>query len=140
MAGLYGWVVLAGLTGRIELAYGFFKRWRVDLQTFREFRNGIGFDFSDLANAVFVTQHSYCFLIEYLNSRALRLGHDFTPEAHISEVAVVLPFIDKALAIHIDDDAKRIGVFLVIIQHFTVTVWRRADIPADGMTTGPVPR
>jgi hypothetical protein len=70
-----------------------------------------------LADAILVTEQVGYFLIENLPGELAGLAKDYSAVFRVGVVAKIGTLIDKTLAVGVDHDAERIGVFLKSIAY-----------------------
>src|SRR5271166_4196571 len=104
----------------------------------RELIDGVGHDLGDLLDPVLVALQVLHLLIEDLPSELAGLLQNHAAVFGISVIAEISAFIDEALAVGIDENGERIGMFLELVADGKVAEFGRVHLPLHRMAAGPV--
>src|SRR5207237_2962070 len=105
----------------------------------RERLQRIGLLFGRARDAVFVAQQVHGFLVEDLPGEHTGLLQDLAAIFRIGVAVEIGAFVEKALALRVDDNPKRITVLLKAVADIEIAKRRRVDIPGAGMRARPMP-
>src|SRR5262249_7377742 len=106
---------------------------------FHELLERVGANFSNLLDAIFVTQQRNNLFVENLPGELARLHQDRAAVFCIGVITKICTFVHEPLAVCIDHNAPRIRMLLEVVANGEVAEFWCVAVPADRVTAGPVP-